>query len=142
MKVKEEDLKRELLKAINREDLIINCARRLGIRLDSFKRKLYTARIHGIESVLHSNRPGGYSDDLKLEVVDSLMKGMTKHAAARTYNISESTLNVWLRKYAEGGRRHSWKTTGGGRQAWEGNPSLSSRIMNPAHWSILNLRTR
>ena len=112
MKVKEEDLRRELLKAINGEDLIINCARRLGIRLDSFKRKLYTARIHGIESVLHSNRPGGYSDDLKLEVVDSLMKGMTKHAAARMYNISESTLNVWLRKYAEGGRRHSWKTTG------------------------------
>ena len=98
MKVKEEDLRRELLKAINGEDLIINCARRLGIRLNNFKCKLYTARIHGIESVLHSNRPGGYSDDLKLEVVDSLMKGMTKHAAARTYNISESTLDVWLRK--------------------------------------------
>ena len=29
---------------------------------------------------------------------------MTKHAAARTYNISESTLDVWLRKYAEGGQ--------------------------------------
>ena len=42
MKVKEEDLRRELLKAINGEDLIINCARRLGIRLDSFKCKLYT----------------------------------------------------------------------------------------------------
>ena len=92
MKVKEEDLRRELLKAINGEDLIINCARRLGIRLNNFKCKLYTARIHGIESVLHSNRPGGYSDDLKLEVVDSLMKGMTKHAAARTYNITKSTL--------------------------------------------------
>lgn len=92
MKVKEEDLRRELLKAINGEDLIINCARRLGIRLDNFECRLYTARIHGIESVLHSNRPGGYSDDLKLEVVDSLMKGMTKHAAARTYNILESTL--------------------------------------------------
>ena len=104
MKVKEEDLRRELLKAINGEDLIINCARRLGIRLNNFKCRLYTARIHGIESVLHSNRPGGYSDDLKLKVVSSLMKGMTKHAAARTYNISESTLNVWLRKYAEGGQ--------------------------------------
>ena len=46
-----------------------------GIRLDSFKCRLYTARIHGIESVLHSNRPGGYGDDLKLEVVSSLMKG-------------------------------------------------------------------
>ena len=75
MKVKEEDLRRELLKAINGEDLINNCARRrLGIRLDSFKCKLNTARIHGIESVLHRNRPGGYSDDLKLEVVDSLMR--------------------------------------------------------------------
>ena len=104
MKVKEEDLRRELLKAINGEDLIINCARRLGLRLNNFKCKLYTARIHGIESVLHSNRPGGYSDDLKLEVVSSLMKGMTKHAAARTHNISEPTLNVWLRKYAEGGQ--------------------------------------
>lgn len=92
MKVKEEDLRRELLKAINEEDLIINCARRLGIRLNNFKCKLNTARIHGIESVLHSNRPGGYSDDLKLEVVNSLMKGMTKHAAARTYNITKSTL--------------------------------------------------
>ena len=74
MKVKEEDLRRELLKAINGEDLIINCARRLGIRLNNFKCRLYTARIHGIESVLHSNRLGGYSDELKLEVVDSLMK--------------------------------------------------------------------
>ena len=104
MKVKEEDLRRELLKAINGEDLINNCARRLGIRLNNFKCKLYTARIHGIESVLHSNRPGRYSDDLKLEVVDSLMKGMPRHAVARTYNITESTLNVWLKKYAEGGR--------------------------------------
>ena len=78
MKVKEEDLRRELLKAINGEDLIINCARSLGIRLNNFKCKLYTARIHGIESVLHSNRPGRYSDDLKLEVVDSLMKGMLR----------------------------------------------------------------
>ena len=104
MKVKEEDLRRELLKAISGEDLIINCARRLGIRLSNFKCRLYTARIHGIESVLHSNRPGGYSDDLKLEVVSSLMKGMAKHAAARTYNISEPTLNVWLRKHAEGGQ--------------------------------------
>ena len=58
MKVKEEDLRRELLKVINGEDLIINCARRLGIRLNNFKCRLYTARIHGIESVLHSNRPG------------------------------------------------------------------------------------
>lgn len=33
MKVKEEDLRRELLKAINGEDLIINCARRLGIAI-------------------------------------------------------------------------------------------------------------
>ena len=32
MKVKEEDLRRELLKAINGEDLIINCARRLGMQ--------------------------------------------------------------------------------------------------------------
>ena len=104
MKVKEEDLRREILKAINGEVLIINCARRLGIRLDSFKCKLNTARIHGIDSVLHSNRPGGYSDDLKLEVVDSLIKGMTKHAVERTYNITKSTLNVWLRKYAESGQ--------------------------------------
>ena len=104
MKVKEEDLRRKLLKAINGEDLINNYARRLGFRLDSFKCKLNTARIYGIESVLHSNRPGGYGDDLKPAVVDSLMKGMTKHAVARTYNITESTLIVWLRKYAEGGQ--------------------------------------
>ena len=101
MKVKEEDLRRELLKAINGEDLINNCARRLGIRFNNFKCKLYTARIHGIDSVLHSNRPGRYSDDLKLEVVGSLMKGMPRHAVARTYNITESTLNVWLRKFSK-----------------------------------------
>ena len=64
MKVKEEDLRRKLLKAINGEDLINNYARRLGFRLDSFKCKLNTARIYGIESVLHSNCPGGYCDDL------------------------------------------------------------------------------
>ena len=50
MKVKEEDLRRELLKAINGEDLIINCARRLGIRLNNFKCRLYTARIHGSDA--------------------------------------------------------------------------------------------
>ena len=104
MKVKLEDLRRKRLMAINGEDLINNYARRLWFRLDSFKCKLNTARIYGIESVLHSNRPGGYGDDLKPAVVDSLMKGMTKHAVARTYNITESTLIVWLRKYAEGGR--------------------------------------
>ena len=50
MKVKKEDLRREFLKAINGEDLIINCARRLGIRLDSFKRKLDCFLLDGNDS--------------------------------------------------------------------------------------------
>ena len=50
MEVKEVNLRRVLLNAINGEDLIINCARRLGIRLNNFKCRLYTARIHGSDA--------------------------------------------------------------------------------------------
>ena len=139
MKVEDEDVRRELLKAVNGEGLIINCARWLGIRLDSFKRKLNTARIHGIESVLHSNRPGGYSDDLKLEVVDSLMKGMTKHAAARTYNISESTLNVWLRKYAEGGQEALLEDNRGRKRSMGRKPKPKLSDYEPGSLEYLRL---
>lgn len=103
MKVKEEDLRRELLKAINGEDLIVNCTRRLGIRLNNFKAKLYRARIHGIDAVLHSNCNGSYSDSFKLEVVNSILQGMPNHAVAVTFNIDEMTVSNWVRKFTSGG---------------------------------------
>lgn len=103
MKVKEEELRQELFKAINGEDLIVNCARRLGVRLNNFKEKLYKARIHGIDAVLHSNCSRIYSDSFKQEVVNSVLQGMPKHAAAVTNNVSEATVTTWMRKYTLGG---------------------------------------
>lgn len=103
MRIKDEDLRRELLKVMNGEDSIINCSRRLGMTHSRFKDKLYQARIHGVEAVLHRNIKIGYSDSLKLEVVESVMQGMTKHAAAMRYNIAECVVLTWMKKFMEGG---------------------------------------
>lgn len=103
MKVKDEDLRRELQIAINGEDSIVSCARRLGIGTTMFRERLYRARIHGIESVLHLSCRGTYAGRFKLEVVESVMQGMPKHAAATKYNLRESVVDSWTKKFLEGG---------------------------------------
>lgn len=103
MKVKEEDYRRELLKAMNGEDLIANCAKRLGIGLNRFAERLYRARVHGVDAVLHCNLPGEYGDEFKLEVVNSVLQGMAKGSAATKFNLSSAVVSRWVRKYAEGG---------------------------------------
>ena len=103
MKVKDEDLRRELQIAINGEDSIASCARRLGIGINRFEERLYRARVHGIESVLHLSRQGTYAGGFKLEVVESVMQGMPKHAAAIKYNLTECVVGSWIRKFVEGG---------------------------------------
>ena len=104
MKVKDEDLKRELLKALNGEETIKSCARRLGIGLNRFKERLYRARIHGVDSVLHCNNQKGYSDSFKLEVIDSVLQGLPKHAVAMKYNLQECVVSYWIRKFQDGGK--------------------------------------
>ena len=102
--VKEKDLKRELEIAISGLDTQLRCAARLGIRLNSFKIFLRKARRHGVDAVLHSNRPGSYEDSFKLEVVHSvLVDGMSHGSAAAKYNLAYSTVDGWVRKYKEGG---------------------------------------
>lgn len=103
MKIKDEDLRRELQKALEGSGTVAGCARRLNINLRNFKEKLYRARIHGVEAVLHCNSPRGYDDKFKLQVVKSVAEGMPKRAAAVKYNISIGIIYSWMEKYASGG---------------------------------------
>lgn len=104
MKVKEEDLKRELEIALSRKDSQSRCATRLGIRLSKFKQLLRRARMHGVSAVLHSNMPKAYADSFKLGVVNSVLnESLTLGTAGARYNLNESTVKTWVRKYQEGG---------------------------------------
>ena len=73
MKIKEEDLRRELEVTLSRKDSQPRCSSRLGMRLNRFKQLLRRARIHGIDAVLHSNMAGSYTDEFKLIVVNSVI---------------------------------------------------------------------
>ena len=104
MKVMEEDLRRELEIALAGKDSQSRCAKRLGIRLGSFKELLRRARIHGVSALLHSNLPKAYDDSFKLRVVNSVLsESLTIGTAGARYNLNECTINTWLRKYREGG---------------------------------------
>lgn len=103
MKVKEEDLKRELQKALEGSDSVTNCARRLNLNLSSFKEKVHRSRVHGIEAVLHSNMSGSHDDNFKRQVVQSVVEGMPKYAAVVKFNVSTGIIYKWIRKYTEGG---------------------------------------
>ena len=88
MKLKEEDLRRELEIALSGKDSQFRCAKRLGIRLDNFKKILRRARIHGVSAVLHSNMPKAYADSFKLDVVNSVItESLTIGAASARYNL-------------------------------------------------------
>jgi len=104
MKVREEDLRRELEIALSGKDSQPRCAARLGIRLNKFKQLLRRARIHGVRAVLHSNMPKTYADSFKLGVVNSVLnESLTLGTAGARYNLNESTVKTWVRKYQEGG---------------------------------------
>ena len=104
MKVREEDLRRELEIALSGKDSQPRCATRLGIRLNKFKQLLRRARIHGVSAVLHSNMPKAYADSFKLDVVNSVLnESLTLGTAGARYNLDECTVNTWVRKYQEGG---------------------------------------
>ena len=104
MKLREEDLKRELETAISGKDTQARCALRLGIGISTFERLLARARVHGIEAVLHSNRPKAYTDTLKLAVVHSVLEdGLPKLTAAIKYNLDKGTVDKWIYKYERGG---------------------------------------
>ena len=109
MKVKDEDLKRELEIAISGKDSQKACAMRLGIGIRSFKRLITRARVHGVEAVLHSNRPGSYADSFKLEVVNSVISvSLTLGIAESKYNLNKATVKAWVRKYQEGGEGNTY----------------------------------
>lgn len=104
MKIRDEDLRRELQIALEGRDNHSNCAFRLGIRNDDFSGLLSRARVHGIDAVLHSNRPRGYTDEFKLKVVHSaVLGGMPKSRVAIKCNLRKGTVHNWVRKYLEGG---------------------------------------
>ena len=104
MKIKEEDLRRELDVALSGKDSQPRCSFRLGMRLNRFKQLLRRARIHGIDAVLHSNMPRSYADSFKLEVVNSVInESLTLGSAGARYNLAECTIKAWVGKYQEGG---------------------------------------
>ena len=104
MKVREENLREELEIALAGKDSQPRCSARLGMRLNRFKQLLRRARIHGVDAVLHSNMPKMYTDSFKLEVVNSIInESLTPGTAGVRYNLNESTVKAWVRKYREGG---------------------------------------
>lgn len=104
MKVKDDDLKREMEISISGKDSQKACAMRLGIGIRRFERLLTRARVHGVEAVLHSNMPGSYAGSFKLEVVNSVISGsLTLGIAESKYNLNKATVKAWVRKYQEGG---------------------------------------
>ena len=105
MKIREEDLKRELEVALSGKDSQQKCSLRLGMDLRKFKKLLRRARIHGIEAVFYSERPKAYTEEFKLSVVNSVLSGpLSQGMAGARYNLNESTVKAWVEKYREGGK--------------------------------------
>ena len=104
MKLKEEDLKRELGLVLSGKSSCSFCARVLGVNIRTVERLAARARLHGVDAVLHSNRPRKHENSFKLEVVQSIINEVqTKSSAAVVYNLNESTVSCWLNKYIKGG---------------------------------------
>ncbi len=104
MKVKKEDLRRELEIALEGKDSQTNCAFRLGINQHCFEKYLYRARIHGIEGVLHNKKQKTYTDEFKLKVVHSVvLEGKSKSGIAIKNNLNVGSVHSWVNKYLKGG---------------------------------------
>ena len=95
MKIKEEDLRRELEKALKHEASIANCASRLQCRRSYFDLLACRARAHGIDAVMHSNASRAYADGFKLDVVHYVLaEGHTESSAAIRYNLDRSPFAI------------------------------------------------
>lgn len=104
MKIKEEDLRRELEKALKHEASIANCASRLQCRRSYFDLLACRARAHGIDAVMHSNASRAYADGFKLDVVHYVLaEGHTERTAAIRYNLTYGVVCTWIKKYLCGG---------------------------------------
>ena len=137
MKVREEDLRKELEIALAGKDSQSRCSARLGIRKDSFERLLRRARIHGVNAVLHSNMPRSYADSFKLEVVNSVInEPLSMEEAGARYNLRGSTIKSWVKKYQEGGEETLFLRTAEEDRGWEGRRSQGLRITSQGQWSI------
>ncbi len=100
MKVKDEELKRELQTAISGNDTQANCASRLGIHTNRFKIYLCRARGHGIEAVLHRNQPKVYGDGFKFDVVHCMMQeGLPWRTAETRFNVKADVIQLWVGKF-------------------------------------------
>lgn len=83
MKIRKEDLERELEVALSGKDSQQKCSLRLGMDLRKFKKLIRRARIHGIEAVLQSKTSKAYTEEFKLSVVNSILSGsLTQGMAA------------------------------------------------------------
>jgi transposase-like protein len=90
--------------ALQGKDTQNNCARRIELDSCDFRKLLGRARIHGIDAVLHSNALYQYTDEFKLNVVNSVLSGeMPIRAAEREFNVNASVIRTWRKKYREGG---------------------------------------
>lgn len=99
-----DDLKRKML-----EDVLVqhkrtcDIARQNGVPLKYLHKMVEKAREKGIDSCLHSNMKGSYSEDFKLEVVRYMEAGNSPSSAWRRFDIDPNVASYWFRKYTEGG---------------------------------------
>lgn len=104
MKVRREDLKREIETALSGRDTQVNCASRLGPSYADFKRYIRRARAHGVDALIAASACGTHADEFKLNVVKSVVEeGLSKHHVAVMFNLNHGTVHAWVRKYIEGG---------------------------------------
>lgn len=98
--------KRELETALAGKDTAGRCAARLGVRCDTFNRRLAKARVHGVEAVLPS-LPGKnrvFSGDFKLEVVNCVLsEKLAWRVASTKYNLEPRVIKNWVAKYLKCG---------------------------------------
>lgn len=78
-------------------------AGRYGMPYKALGHMISRAKANGIESCLHANNRGRYSESFKLEVVRYIWDGHAISGAARRFNIDPSLARTWYKKYAEGG---------------------------------------
>lgn len=141
MKVKDEDLRRELEIALSRQDTQDNCAKRLGIKLEKFKNYIARARVHGIDAVLHCNKPHYYTDEFKLSVVHSVIEEKLPWEASMTrFNVDCQTIKNWVNKYLSGGEELLLSDNRGRPSKMGRKPKPKPEDFEPGSVEYLNLK--
>ena len=113
MRISDEE-KRKML-----EDLLINnkpisaVVHEYGICAETARFLLNRARKHGIESTLHSSTKRRYSIEFKTKVVMHVEEGNTLRSTALTFNLTYAIVNIWYKKYSEGGIKALYPANGG-----------------------------